>query len=98
MFHFAEPDEAGLGVTILTPGLIRSSQLVMCFGLPLRTTMTTTDWVQMPLVALSFQSLADQPASTSLVHVGLEGQVHLVGLQAAARRRGSGRRTRRTTP
>ena len=37
MFHFAEPDDAGSAVTILMPGLIRSSQPVMCFGLPLRT-------------------------------------------------------------
>src|SRR6478736_4576541 len=56
MFHFAEPEDAGLGVMILTPGLTRSSQVWMCFGLPLRTTITTTDWVRMPLVGVDFQS------------------------------------------
>src|SRR4051794_226642 len=50
MFHFAEPEDAGLGVTILTPGLMRSSQPVMCSGLPLRTTMTTTDSDTRPFV------------------------------------------------
>ena len=58
MFHFAEPDEAGSGVTILTPGLVRSSQPVMCFGLPLRTAMTTTESETMPLVGPLFQSAA----------------------------------------
>ena len=72
-----------------TPGLIRSSQLVDVLGVArLRTTMTTTDWVQMPLVALSFQSSATMPSSTSRVDVGLEGEVDLVGVLAGHRRRG----------
>ena len=37
------PDDAGFGVTILTPGLTRSSQPLMPCGLPFRTTMTTTE-------------------------------------------------------
>src|SRR3954454_14535967 len=65
MFHFAEPDEAGFGVMILTPGLTRSAQPLMCFGFPLRTTMTTTDWVRMPLVGVSFQVVATCLLSTS---------------------------------
>ena len=39
----------------------------MFSGLPLRTTNTTTDEVAMPLVALSFQSSATRPSSTSRV-------------------------------
>src|SRR3954453_4557936 len=56
MFHFAEPEEAGIGEMILNPGFARSSQQWMFFGLPLRTTMATTDWVRMPLVGVLFQS------------------------------------------
>ena len=65
MFHFAEPDEAGLGVMILTPGLTRSSQVLMCRGLPLRTRKTTSESVRMPLVGVWFQLLSTRPASTS---------------------------------
>ncbi len=54
MFHLAEPDDAGSGVTILMPGLIRSSQPVMCLGLPGRTAITTTESEMMPLVAPEF--------------------------------------------
>jgi hypothetical protein len=39
-------------------------------GLPLRTTKTTTDWVQMPLVSLFFQSSLTSPASTRRVTSG----------------------------
>jgi hypothetical protein len=67
MFQRADPDEPGLGVTILTPGFTRSDQVLIPFGLPLRTTMTTTDWLAMPLVGPAFQSFATRPASTSRV-------------------------------
>ncbi len=70
MFHFAEPDEAGLGVMISTPGLTRSSQPWMPSGLPSRTTNDTTEDVAMPLVSLSFQSSATRPASTSRCRSG----------------------------
>ncbi len=66
----AEPEEAGFGVTMPTPGLIRSSHVWMFLGLPVRTTMTTTDVVQMPLVSLSFQSSATRPSSTSFCTSG----------------------------
>ena len=66
MFHFADPEDAGSGVTILMPGLIRSSQPVMCFGLPFFTTITTTESLTMPLVAPLFQSAATN-FGTSLV-------------------------------
>ena len=49
MFHFAEPELNGFGVTTWTPGLIRSAQPLMCFGLPLRTAKTTTVSAAMPL-------------------------------------------------
>ena len=70
MFHFAEPEEAGFGVMIFTPGFTRSSQVLMPLGLPLRTTITTTDWVRMPLLALSFQSEATSFSSTSFCTSG----------------------------
>ena len=70
MFHFAEPEEPGFGVTILMPGLTRSSQPLMFLGLPLRTTIATTDWVRMPLFSPSFQSSATRPSSVSLVMSG----------------------------
>src|SRR6476659_4540813 len=70
MFHFAEPDEAGFGVMILTPGLVRSSQPWMFLGLPLRTTITTTDWVRMPLDGVDFQSSATSFSSTSFCTSG----------------------------
>ena len=70
MFHCAEPDEAGFGVMISTPGLTRSSQVWMLSGLPLRTTKTTTEDVAMPLVGVSFQSAATSPASTRRVTSG----------------------------
>ena len=35
MFHFAEPEEAGFGVMILTPGLTRSSQRLDVLGVAL---------------------------------------------------------------
>jgi len=47
-FQRALPELNGFGVTTLTPGLVRSAQVVMCFGLPLRTTKTTTEFVTMP--------------------------------------------------
>ena len=70
MFHFAEPDEPGFGVTILMPGLARSSQPLMPLGLPLRTTIATTDCVTMPLLSPSFQSSATSSSSVSLVMSG----------------------------
>src|SRR5512142_3044477 len=42
-FHFADPELNGFGVTTWTPDLVRSVQLRMCFGFPLRTTNATTE-------------------------------------------------------
>ena len=66
-FHRAAPDEAGFGVTMPTPGLIRSSQPLMFFGLPLRTASTTIDDDTMPLFGPSFQLSSTRPASTRRV-------------------------------
>src|SRR6202044_3833370 len=56
MFHRALPEVEGLGVITSTPGLIRSSHPVMCLGLPLRTTSTTTESLENPCSELAFQS------------------------------------------
>src|SRR3954453_19740447 len=42
----------------------------MFFGLPLRTTITTTDWVRMPLVGLFFHLESTSFASTSFCTSG----------------------------
>ena len=65
----AEPDDPGSGVTILTPGLMRSSQPLMSFGLPLRTAITTTESDTRPLVGPLSQPLATK-LGTSLVRSG----------------------------
>src|SRR5579884_3101526 len=70
MFHRALPDVDGFGVTTSTPGLTRSSQPVMCFGLPLRTTSTTTESLTIPLWALASQLEETTPAFTSRVMSG----------------------------
>ena len=67
MFHRAQPEDAGFGVMILTPSLVRSSHPLMPCGLPFGTTMTTTESYMMPLVALAFQSSATNPALTRRV-------------------------------
>src|SRR4051812_46034443 len=55
---------------ILTPGLTRSSQPLIFLGLPLRTAITTTDWVRMPLVGVFFQLGDTCPLSTRRVTSG----------------------------
>ena len=67
MFQRAEPDEPGLGVTISTPGWMRSSHESMFLGLPGRTAMTTTDEVTVPPLAPSAQVSSTRPASTRRV-------------------------------
>src|SRR5690348_6149314 len=64
-FQRAPPEVNGFGVTTDTPGLTRSSQVRMCFGLPGRTTKTTTDFVTKPLYLLFAQFLATILLSTS---------------------------------
>src|ERR1700749_69136 len=72
MFQRALPEVDGLGVITLTPGLIRSSQVVMCLGFPLRTTSTTTESDEKPSCGLAFQSL---DTSLSLTRRVLSGVV-----------------------
>src|SRR6201996_6542669 len=69
-FHLAEPELSGLGVTTSMPGRNRSSQSLMFFGLPLRTTNVTTEPNGTPLVASLSQSLETLPALTNRVMSG----------------------------
>ena len=82
MFHFAAPDVNGLGVRTLMPGLSRSSQVWMFFGLPLRTMSETTDFDTRPLCALAAQSSDDQAGLDQARHVGREREGDDVGGQA----------------
>ena len=67
MFHRALPDENGFGVKTFTPGLIRSGQSLMPFGLPLRTTSETTESVTKPCSGFESQSAATRFFLTSFV-------------------------------
>src|ERR1700751_4907086 len=71
MFQRALPEVDGLGVITLTPGLIRSSQVVMCWGFPLRTTNTTTESEEKPSCGLAFQSLDTSLSLTRRVMSGV---------------------------
>ena len=64
------------------PGLSRSSQVWMPFGLPLRTMSETTDLDTSPLCALAAQSSDDEPGLDQARHVGLEREGDDVGGQA----------------
>src|SRR3954451_12893870 len=70
MFHFAPPEEKGLGVITSTPGLVRSSQSLMFLGLPFLTTRATTESVIMPLYSFLFQLGSTSLSSTNLVMSG----------------------------
>src|ERR1700743_2636710 len=71
MFQRALPEVDGLGVITSIPGLIRSSQPVMCLGLPLRTTNTTTESDENPFCGLASQSDATRLSLTSRVMSGV---------------------------
>ena len=81
-FHFAEPELNGLGVTTSTPGLSRSSQSLMPLGLPLRTTMVTTEPNGIPLCVARVPARVDQSGVDQPGDVGLDREVHEVGLGA----------------
>src|SRR5262245_44466753 len=66
MFHFAEPELNGFGVTTWTPGSTRSAQPLMCFGLPFRTANTTTVSASIPRYDCLSQFLSTSPASTRM--------------------------------
>src|SRR5947209_19654540 len=87
MFHRALPEVDGLGVITSTPGLTRSSQPAMCFGLPLRTTSTTTESLTIPLCGLASQVEETIPALTSRVMSGsVENATTSAGWPAATAR------------
>src|SRR5262245_51601431 len=69
-FHCAPPEVNGFGVSTCTPGLIRSFQVLMCFGLPSRTTKTATESVTIPFVGPRFQPFETRPAFTRVVTSG----------------------------
>ena len=69
-FQRAPPEVNGFGVSTSTPGLTRSSQPSICFGLPGRTASATTDRVTMPFVGVAFQFAATRPSLTSFVMSG----------------------------
>src|ERR1700733_10973580 len=71
MFQRALPDVDGLGVITSTPDLIRSSQPVMCLGLPLRTTSTTTELLEEPCWGLASQLFDTIPSLTRRVMSGV---------------------------
>ena len=57
----------GFGVITSTPSLTMSSQVLMPFGLPLRTANTTTELVTNPSVGVCWaQAESTMPGSTSL--------------------------------
>src|SRR4051794_1957662 len=64
MSQRAPPELNGFGKTTPTPGFTRSSHVRMCFGFPLRSTKTTTDFETMPLYWPLSQVLATRPAET----------------------------------
>ena len=70
MFHWAAPEVNGLGVMTSTPSLVRSSQVVMPSGLPLRVMKTTTELLTKPFCGPEFQSASTSPASTRRVMSG----------------------------
>ena len=70
MFHCAAPEVNGFGVMTSTPSWVRSSQVVMPLGLPLRVMKTTTESLTKPFVGPAFQSALTRPASTRRVMSG----------------------------
>src|ERR1700730_4895542 len=64
-FHLALPELNGFGVMTFTPLFTRLAQLVMCFGLPWRTTKETIELVTNPFVGVAFHLDETMPALTS---------------------------------
>src|SRR5665648_534819 len=65
MFHLAPPDVEVIEPNPFTSGFVRSAQVLIPFGLPLRTTRTTTDLVTKPSYWFWLQVLSTRPAPTS---------------------------------
>src|SRR2546423_7828204 len=77
----APPELKGFGNTTSTPGFTRSSQVLMCFGLPFRSTKTTTDFETIPLYLLPAQ-----PLSTSFDETSRSTSVEIEKLTTSAGR------------
>ena len=86
MFQRAPPDVNGLGVTISTPGRMRSFQVLIFFGLPSRTTKTTTEFVTMPLYDCFFHLASTLPAATSSSMSGASDSADDVGIEPGLHR------------
>src|SRR5664279_3343143 len=84
MFQRAPPEVNGFAVITWTPGLVRSVQVLMLFGLPFRVPMTTTERVIMPLYWSLFQSAATRFALTSRVMSGASAKLTTSALRPAA--------------
>ena len=80
-FQRAPPEMNGFGVITSTPGLTRSFQPLMCFGLPGRTERTTTESVTMPVVAVLVPVRRDDPGLDQALHVGIEREHRDIGLR-----------------
>src|ERR1700675_3450714 len=84
MSQRAPPELNGFGKTTSTPGFTRSSHVRMCFGLPLRSTKTTTDFETIPLYFPVSHVLSTSPAETSRsTSVEIEKLTTSVGRPAA---------------
>src|SRR5436309_13529 len=71
MFHRALPEVAGFGVITSMPGLTKSSQPLMCLGLPLRTTSAATESEGTPFEPTVSQLLETIPLLTRRVTSGV---------------------------
>ena len=78
----AMPAVNGFGVTTSTPGLTRSFQPLMCFGLPLRSAEHDDRVPDDAVVALLVPVLVDLPLVDEVVHVVPRVEDHDVGGQA----------------
>ena len=82
MFHRAEPDEPGLGVTISTPGLTRSSQVWMFFGVALADHEHDDGVGDDALVRAVVPVVGDEALVDEAGDVALEREVDVVGVEA----------------
>ena len=82
-FQRAPPEVKGFGVMTSTPGLVRSFQLLMCFGFP-GPDGEDYDGVGDHAVVLVLVPVGgDDPRLHQALHVGVEREHRDIGLQAA---------------
>ncbi len=82
-FQRAPPDVNGFGVITETPGLVRSSHVLIFFGLPSRTAKTTTEFVTIPLYDCLFHFESTSPAFTSVSTSGARDRYTMSALRPA---------------